>query len=339
MISPAVQLLEDVLSPLRPWMSDHETEDIAIQGPGKAWVYQSGGWSPHDVDIDLDALEEIPKLAASFRQQDLGLILDTYLPTRERLNACLPPTVEAGSISLTIRRPSSKLPLFSEVNERYRTANWHEWRPDARAQNDAELLPIFDSGDFEAFLRAAVRHRLGIIMAGETGSGKTTFSNMLATEIDGSERVITIEDALEFVVPQPNNVRLLYSQDDSTGIGLGQLIKAGLRQRPGRLIIQEIREPEAAWLFVHHSPAHRGSITTIHGDDAPSAARRLYGYCKGSEVGGRYDAPELIQALSDAVDVIVPLRRVGKEVAIGSVWYAGDRRRDDEGFADLVRGV
>lgn len=338
MTAHAAALIDHLLQPLQPWLQDPETEDIAIQKPGEAWIYSRGGWArQNDIPLNLDELEELPKLAASFRRHDLGTLLDTYLPTRERLNACLPSAVEAGSISLTIRRPSSKLPLFSELNQRYRTEGWHQWRPEERTQDQAELLELFAAGDFEGFLRAAVRNRLGIVMAGETGSGKTTFSNMLAAEIDDTERVITIEDALEFVIPQPNNVRLLYSQDDSAGVGLGQLIKAGLRMRPNRLIIQEIREPEAAWLFVHHSPAHRGSLTTIHGDDAPSAARRLYGYCKGSEVGGRYDATELIQALADAVDVIVPLKRNGKEVAIGSVWYAGAARRRGEGIAELIR--
>ncbi len=341
MTSPAAPLLDFAMEPLRPWLDDVATEDIAVQKPNEAWIYQRGGWARHDVALDLDAIEEIATLAGSLRQQEVDAhapLLDTYLPNRERLHACLPPTVEAGGISLTIRRPSSRLPLFSEISERYQTDNWHEWEKRTLGRDEVELLDLFDRGEFEEFLKAAVRARLGMIMAGETGSGKTTFSNMLASEIDHSERVITIEDAIEFVVPQPNCVRLLYSQDGQGGehIGLGHLIKAGLRMRPNRLIIQEIREPEAAWLFVHHTPAHRGSITTIHGDDAPSAARRLFGYCKGSEIGGRFDDRSLIQTLADAVDVIVPLKRNGEKVAIGKVWFAGDRRRHGESLADLL---
>jgi type IV secretion system protein VirB11 len=337
MTSPAAALIDDLLQPLRPWLQNPETEDIAINRPGEAWVYSKGGWVRHDVPLDLDELEELPKLAASFLRQDLGPLLDTYLPSRERFNACLPPAVEPGSISLTFRRPSSKLPLFCEMRERYQTEGCNEWRPEERTQDDSELLGLYDSEDFECFLQAAVRHRLGMLIAGETGAGKTTFSNVLASEISHTERIITVEDALEYVIPQPNNVRLIYSQDDRSALGLGNLIKAGLRMRPSRLIVQEIREPEAAWLFVHHSPAHRGGLTTIHGDDAASAARRLYGYCKGSETGGKYEAPELIQAIADAVDVIVPLKRKGKEVAIGSVWFAADARRRGEGLADLIR--
>ncbi len=341
MISPAAPLLDDAMAPLRPWLDDPASEDLAVNLPDEAWIYQRGGWTKHSVPLDYDAIEEIVTLSGSLRQQEVGAhapLLDTYLHTRERLSVCFPPTVEAGTISLTIRRPSSRLPLFSEINERYQTDSWHEWEKSTVGRDEIELLELFDRGDIEGFLRAAVRNRLGMIMAGETGAGKTTFSNMLASEIDHSERVITIEDAIEFVVPQPNCVRLLYSQDGQGGThtGLGNLIKAGLRMRPNRLIIQEIRETEAAWLFVHHTPAHRGSITTIHGDDAPSAARRLFGYCKGSEVGGRFDDRSLIQTLADAVDVIVPMKRNGEKVAIGKVWYAGDRRRHGESLADLL---
>ena len=186
MTNPAAVLIDHLLAPLRPWLKDPATEDIAINRPGEAWIYQSGFWARQEGTLGLDELEEIAILAGSFRRQEVGShapVIDTYLPTGERLNVCLPPTVEAGSISLTIRRPSSKLPLFSEVNERYQTDNWAEWRPEARTQDHAELLRLYDDQDFEGFLKAAVRARLGIIMAGETGAGKTTFSNMLTTEI------------------------------------------------------------------------------------------------------------------------------------------------------------
>src|ERR1700757_4326229 len=102
-----------------------------------------------------------------------------------------------------------------------------------RTMND---LGDYDAGDIDAFFAAAVHARLTILLAGATGAGKTFLSKSLITEIDPSERIITIEDTLELIIPQPNHVRLLYSKDGLSGarVTVEDLLQASLRQRPDR---------------------------------------------------------------------------------------------------------
>jgi type IV secretion system protein VirB11 len=343
--SPAAPLLEFLLKPLAPWLDSCETEDIAIQRPGEAWVRQRGAWVREDVPLDLAALEEIAILAASLRKQEVGHLSPlcaTELPNGERLQICIPPTVPTGSLSLTVRKPSADLPPLSEVRHRYRSEDWQRWRRFRAGRDMIELLAIFDSGDLEAFLQAAVHARLNILMTGATGSGKTTLAKLAMTAIDHSERIIVIEDSLELVLRQPNNVRLLYSKGDLSGVAINaeSLLEASLRMRPDRILLQELREEQAAWVYAHQVVSgHPGSITTIHGHDAPAAFTRLFALCKGSEQGRGFDGKTIIDLLSSAVDLIIPLESRDGVFSIGTAWFVADAARRGESAADLLRAA
>ena len=340
--SPAAPLLRHLLAPIGEWLSDPATEEVAINRPGEVWVRRRGAFTRHDVPLDLDELESIAVLAGSLRRQEAGPdspLLATELPGGERLQVCLPPCVPIGTVSLTIRRHANSIAPLSSVGHRYRAARWNEWRSLRASRDMSELLALYDAGDLEGFLRAAVGARLNMLLAGPTGSGKTTLSKTLIGAIDPSERIITIEDTLELIVMQPNHVRLLYSKEglSRAAIDANALLEASLRMRPDRVLLQELRD-EAAWVYVNEVVSgHPGSITTIHGSGASEAFRRLFALVKGSPKGAALEDRTLVDLLSAAVDVIVPLQESGGVFDIGAVWFGADAARRGETAADLLR--
>lgn len=342
--SPAAPLLRYLLAPIAPFLADAATEEVAINRPGEAWVRRRGRFARHEVALDVAALEEIAVLAGALRRQDVGAaspLCATELPSGERLQICLPPAVPVGTVSLTIRKPGTAVAPIAAVGRRYRVEGWNCWKRRHTARDHGVLLALFDSGDIEAFLATAVRARLTMLLCGATGSGKTTMSKTLISAIDAQERIVTIEDTLELVIPQPNHVRLLYSKDNLSGarIDAEGLLQASLRMRPDRVLLQELRD-DAAWTYVNEVVSgHPGSITTIHGADAPQAFKRLFALVKGSSKGAGWDDRTLIDLLAAAVDLIIPFENIGAIYRIGEVWFAADAARRGETAANLLRAA
>lgn len=342
--SAAAPLLRFLLAPVQPWLDDGATEELCINQPGECWIRQHGAFQRYKVPLDREALEDIGVLAGALRRQDIGPaspLCSTELPGGERLQVCLPPAVPTGTVSLTIRRPGSSVAPLSSLSKRYDAEGWNTWGTTERSRNYGDALERFDAGDLEGFLSAAVRARLTILLCGATGSGKTTMSKTLISEIPMTERIITIEDTAELVIPQPNHVRLLYSKDglSTARIDAEALLQASLRMRPDRVLLQELRD-DAAWTYVNEVVSgHPGSITTIHGADPAQAFKKLFSLIKGSPKGAGFDDQTLCDLLASAVDLIVPFEVVGSTYRIGKVWFAPDAARRGETAANLLRGV
>jgi type IV secretion system protein VirB11 len=343
MTSPATPLLQERLKPLRPWLDHDATEDIAIQIPGEAWIRMNGQWIYAQVPaLDIDALEDIATLAGSLRKQETGAhapLCATELPNGERLQICLPPAVGTGLISLSIRKREPCVAPLSKIKERYRTDGWNDWRVLKGGRDLTEPAALKRQGDLERFLAACVRARLNFLLAGATGDGKTTLSETILSSISHEERLIIIEDTKELTILQPNTVRMFYTKDDlsNTKIDADSLLQASLRMRPDRVILQELRD-DAAWTYVNEiCSGHPGSVTTIHGSSAADAIRRLFTLIKASPKGAALNDATLLQLISAAVHVIVPLDRPQHQVGIGSVWYIGDAIERGETAADLLR--
>lgn len=343
MASEAAPQLQHLLGPVLPWLKDPATEEVAINRPGEAFVRQNGVFCRHDLPLGYDDLEDIAILAGALRKQDVGPrapLCATELPGGERLQICLPPAVPNGTVSLTIRRPGSSVAALGEVGKRYRTARWNRWadRSETQERNAAEVLALYDAGDIEGFFQACVRNRMTMLLCGATGSGKTTMSKTLISAIPAHERIITIEDTLELVIPQPNHVRLLYAK---SRIGLGgvtaeALLQASLRMRPDRILLGEMRD-DAAWTYLNEVVSgHPGSISTIHGANPVQAFKKLFSLVKGSEQGAAMEDRTLVDMLAAAIDVIVPFSTTGEVFEIGEVWLAADARRRGETVANLL---
>jgi type IV secretion system protein VirB11 len=336
--------LDFALEPMASALADPRTEELCVNRPGEFWLRQGGRFARHEApDMDFEMLEGVAILAGALRGQRVGPeapLCSTELPSGHRLQIVLPPAVAPGTVSLTFRKPSPNVSPLQDIGERYDITRWNRWelRREQRQADSAELLALFDAGDVEGFLRAVVRARRNVLFCGATGGGKTTLSKTLTAEIPPNERILTIEDALELVVPHGNAVRLLYSKGGLAegGVTADLLLQATLRMRPDRVLLQELRD-ESAWVYLNEvMTGHPGSLTTIHGADAPQAIRRLFNLIKGSPQGGGYEDRTLAEMIGTAVDLIIPLLNDAGAYSIREVWFADDAARRGETAASLL---
>ena len=196
-------------------------------------------------------------------------------------------------------------------------------------------MAIYDSGDIEAFFKAAIRNKLNVFLTGATGSGKTSMGKTLTEVIDRNERIITVEDAMELVVPQPNHVRLLYTSGGP--VGPLDLLKACLRMRPDRILLQEMRDPAAAWAFIRSvTTGHAGSLSTLHGGDAKEAYISLVNMMKGSDEGRSFTDSTLKAMLAEPIDIIAPFLKRGNTYDIGKLWFRGEAARRGKDATELL---
>jgi len=341
----AARQLRYLLEPLSQWLSNPAVDEIAINRPEEAYVRQAGRFCRHAVQLDYDDLYDIAVLAGALNQQNVGAelpLLAADLPGGERLQAVLPPCVPPGTVSLTIRRHAPEVAALRQATRRYALGRWNRWQDRRAAQRAdyARLLAAFDSGEIIHFFEEVVRLKCNVILCGHTGSGKTTFLKTLVSVIHPNERIITIENALELsIVNQPNHVRLLYSHGHQGVAQVTQkaLLEAFLRMRPDRGLIGELRDPDAAYIYVSECmTGHPGSPSTIHGRNANQAAIRLFNLFRASPEGRSYSDEMIIAQLGMAVDVIVPFRETEGQYEIGEVWLGADADRRGKSFRELL---
>ena len=342
MTSPAAPLLDHLLKPLAPWLTDAAVEDIAINEPGRAWIRHHGAWEGVEVPLGLDDLEELAILSGSLRRQEVGVLSPlcaTELPGGERLQICMPPAVPNGTISLTIRVHEQDVAPLADVNKRYILDGWNKPKNQRRRRNLSEALEAYRAGDFYKFLDLAVKGRLNGLLCGPTNAGKTTLSKTIISAIPHSKRLITVEDTLELKILQPNVVRLLYSKDDLAGtdIGAEDLVQAGMRMNPDIFLLQELRD-DAAWSYLTAiCSGHPGSWTTIHGYDSADAIRRLRLLLKSSVTGRGLEREDLLDLFYSAIDIIIPLEKdSGVLPIVHDVWFVADAAERGETVSDLL---
>lgn len=310
MSRPGERTLRLMTAPISGFLADHDVTEIVIQRPGEVGVERRGQWAWYDVpELDFDRLDGIATLCAAMSQQDVGPdrpLCASVLPDGQRVQICRPPAVAAGTISLTIRRPSSFTPDLGALAARGLFAETDVAQLRAHPL-DAELAELHRIRDWTRFFPLAVRARKTVIVTGDTGSGKTTVAKALVQEIPLDERLVTIEDTAEFTgLPQRNLVSLYYSKGDQ---GLARtrsedLIEAALRMRPDRVLMQEIRDG-SAFVFVRSIAAgHPGSITTCHAKNALGAFDALRLMVKQHEAGKHLADADVRVLLRQLVDVV-----------------------------------
>jgi pilus assembly protein CpaF len=214
-------------------------------------------------------------------------MVDTRLPDGSRVNAIVAPLAVKGP-SLTIRK-FSKHKLTDKDLIRF-----------------GAMTP-----ELAEFLRACVGSKLNILVSGGTGSGKTTFLNMLASYIPSRERVVTIEDPAELQLPQENWVSLETRPMNVEGKGLitqRDLVKNSLRMRPDRVIIGECRGSEAFDMLQAMNTGHDGSLTTIHANTPRDAISRVENMVMMANLD--LPAKAIREQISSAIHLVVQLSRL-----------------------------
>ena len=326
-------VLERYLAPLAPYLADATFTEVVVNRPGEVFVEGPQGWSRHDLPIlTFSHLMHLATAAAAFTRQDIGPehpIVSTALPGEERCQIVVPPAVPDGTVSLTIRKPSKLTMSLKEFEQRglfsaVRTCT------DELSSEEQELVRLRDQGRWREFLALAVIARRNIIISGATGSGKTTLSKGLAACIPEHERIITIEDTPELVLPHPNRVRLLYSKDGQglAKVGPRELLESCLRMRPDRILLQELRDGTAFFYLRNVNSGHPGSITTVHADSARLAFEQLTLLVKESAEGRDLERADIRGLLLLLVDIVVQMRKHDGQYRITEVYYDPIRKRE-----------
>jgi len=246
------------LGAIAPLLRDERVSEVMVNGTRGVWVERDGRVEAtpirfRDAEEILVLIERL--VAPLGRRIDLAQpLVDARLPDGSRVHAVIPPIAIQGPV-LTIRRFSAR-PLDPDDLVRLGTA----------------------SAATMAWLVDAVRARRSILVSGGTSSGKTTTLNALAFAIGDEERIVTIEDAAELRLPQPNVVGLETRPPSVEGIGAVDtrtLLRNALRMRPDRIVIGEVRGGEALDMLQAMNTGHRGSLTTAHANSAYRALLRL----------------------------------------------------------------
>lgn len=318
------------LAPLQRCLEPDDVTELVVNRPGELAIERAGGWEWRDApDLTETWLATLAKAAAAFTTQDVTdetPICSTVLPQGERCQIVLPPAAER--LSLTLRKPSAAT-FDLDAFARGGLFDAVAVATNELSADETALMALRDAGDWPGFFRLAVKSRRNVLISGATGSGKTTFAKGLVQLIPPEERLLTIEDARELVVPHRNAVHLLYAKDGQglAKVGPKQLLESALRMRPDRILLQELRDGTAFFYLRNVNTGHPGSITTIHADSAVLAFEQLTLLVKESE-GGRDLARDDIRALLHLlVDVVVQMRRVDGRFRMTEVWYDPLRKR------------
>ncbi|OIQ97903.1 putative conjugal transfer proteinc [mine drainage metagenome] len=279
------------LGPLEPLIARDDIADIMVNGADKVYIEADGRMQLTDIKFrDNAQLMNICQrivTAVGRRVDEASPICDARLADGSRVNVIVPPLAIDGP-TLTIRKfkreklTLDKLVTFGSVTPQGAT-----------------------------LLRIAAAVRCNILVSGGTGSGKTTLLNCLTRYIDTDERIVTCEDAAELQLQQPHVVRLETRPPNLEGVGqvtMRDLVKNCLRMRPERIVVGEVRGPEAFDLLQAMNTGHDGSMGTIHANTPRDALARV----ENMVAMGGYNLPAraVREQIASAVNLIVQAARL-----------------------------
>jgi type IV secretion system protein VirB11 len=304
-------MLAEYLAPFKRFLDDTSLTEVCVNRPREVWTEGRAGWQRHDApDLSLQHCRQLATLIASFNAKSITAekpVLSAALPTGERVQVLIPPACEPQTVSLTIRKPSLLDKTLDELDAEgafTEVANAH----DTLQPFEEELLQLKAGKRIKEFLDLAVRSHRNILIAGKTGSGKTTIAKSLIRSIPAHERLITLEDVHELFLNQHDNrVHLFYARDDEGGakVTAKQALASCLRMKPDRILLAELRGDEA-WEFVKAvNTGHPGSISTMHANGAFEAFEQLTALIKDSATGAHLDAAYIRQRLFTTLDIVL----------------------------------
>ncbi len=311
------------LAPLAPLLERPDTTDVYVNRPGEAWVESVGGAvERHELPcLDEAWLWQLARQMARAANQGISRaepLLSASLPDGTRAQVVAPPATRSG-FAMAFRRQVTR--DFS-LHDLDRTAMFAETVLHERRDPDEELEALHASGNIVAFLSAAVKQRKTILVSGGTSTGKTTFVNALLREVPHSERLIAIEDSAELTLSQPNSVGLLTVRGrlGESSATADDLLQACLRLRPDRILLGELRGPEALTFLRAINTGHPGSMTTVHADSPERALDQLVSLAL--QAHARIDSDALRQQVSTLVDVVIQLeRKAGRRHVAEVRWH------------------
>lgn len=279
------------LGPLQPLSQDASVSDILVNGPHEIYVERQGQLKLVPVVFADEAhlMQIIHKVVAKVgrRVDEQTPLVDARLPDGSRVHAVIPPLALNGPV-LSIRR-FGREPL--------------------QLQNLLAMGTM--TGSMATFLQAAVAGKLNLLISGGSGAGKTTLLNVLSGFIPPAERLVSIEDAAELRLQNKHVVRLETRPENLAQEGAitqRELVRNSLRMRPDRIILGEVRGPEALDMLQAMNTGHEGSLTTIHANGTQDALRRLE--VMVSLAGGETPLAILQRYIASSINLLIHVVRL-----------------------------
>ncbi len=287
------QVLNEIfgLGPLEPLLQDPSISDILVNTYNQVFVERDGRIERTDVRFkdDKHLLQVIDRIVSAVgrRIDDSSPMVDARLADGSRVNAIIPPLAVDGP-HVSIRKFKADA-LSAEDLLRYETVT-------------PAMLEL---------VQGIVKARLNVLISGGTGAGKTTLLNVLSSSIPPEERIVTIEDSAELQLRQPHVVRCETRPPNVEGQGqvdARRLVINALRMRPDRIIVGEVRGPEAVDMLQAMNTGHDGSLTTLHANSPRDALSRLETMVSMANL----NLPEkaMRQQIAAAIDVVIQVSRL-----------------------------
>jgi pilus assembly protein CpaF len=289
----AQEVYDDLLQlgPLQRFISDPDVEEVMVNGFATAFAIRTGGRKEvidtgFSSEVELHAFVARTVAATGRRLDQASPAVDARLPDGSRLHAIVPPL--APFTCLTIRRHRLLAHSLTDL------------------EGLGTLTPLLRS-----FLRASVRSGLNVLISGGTASGKTTTLNALASAIPSTERVVTIEETVELALGRhlDDCVALESRFANVEGVGevaIRSLVRHALRMRPNRIVVGEVRGPEALDMLAAMNSGHPGSMGTIHADSPRQALSKLRTYAMAAEE--RLSSEVVTEMMAETIDLVLQLR-------------------------------
>lgn len=287
------QVVDDVLGlgPLEALLNDETVSEIMVNGPKRVYVERKGKLALSDTTFEDEqhlrmVIDRIVS-GVGRRIDESSPLVDARLLDGSRVNAVIPPLAFSGS-TLTIRK-FDKTALTVEDLIRWGSI----------------------SEQMAGVLRACVEAKSNILVAGGTGTGKTSLLNIISSFIPADERIITIEDSVELKLQQPHVVQLESRPPNAEGKGaveIRELVKNSLRMRPDRIVIGECRSGEALDMLQAMNTGHDGSLTTLHANSPRDAISRL----ETLVLMAGMDLPQraIREQIASAINLVVQMSRL-----------------------------
>jgi type IV secretion system protein VirB11 len=305
--------LRAYLAPLTGMLARPDVTDIYVNRPGEIWAETTGGGiERYEVPaLDEATLARLARQIAALTHQGVSRehpLLSATLPDGARVQVVAPPATR-GPLALAIRKHVAPHLSLDDYVSAGAFAATKRGTGFAASEVDRALAAQLEAGDVTGMLASAVKARRNILVSGGTSTGKTTFLNALIREIPAEERLILIEDTPELSVPHENMVGLLAARSDlgEAQVTANDLVAASLRMRPDRIILGELRGPEAYAFLRAVNTGHPGSMTTVHADSAERAIEQIV--LLVLQAGTQLTRDDVHHYVSRTIDVFVQLGR------------------------------
>lgn len=287
------EIIDDVVGygPIEEYLRDKDVTEIMINNPSTIYVEKFGkiirtGKTFLDENHLMRIIDKIVSRIGR-RVDEASPYVDARLPDGSRVNIIISPLVLNGP-TMTIRKFSADPFTIDDI-----------------IQMGTCSKKLAD------FLKGCVKGKINILVAGGTGTGKTTFLNVLSSFIPSNERIITIEDAAELQLNQPHVIRLESRSPNIEGKGavlIRDLVRNSLRMRPDRIVVGEVRGGEALDMLQAMNTGHDGSLSTVHANSARDVLARLETMVLMS--GVELPIRAIREQVASAINLIIHLNRM-----------------------------